>query len=82
MPTLRQMGGVAQQRGALVQRLAHQGDVALREVAHAAVYQLGGTRGGALAKSCDSSSTTEKPRAAASSATPRPVAPPPTTARS
>src|SRR5690606_29036168 len=35
-----------------------------------------------LAKSCDSSNTTEKPRAAASSATPRPVAPPPMTARS
>jgi hypothetical protein len=35
-----------------------------------------------LAKSCDSTSTTENPRAAASSATPKPVAPPPMMATS
>lgn len=39
---LRQVRRVVQQRGALVQRLAHQGDVALGQVAHATVHQLGG----------------------------------------
>jgi hypothetical protein len=39
---LRQVRRVGQQRGALVQGLAHQGDIALRQVAHAAVHQLGG----------------------------------------
>ncbi len=39
---------IGQQRGALVQRLVHQADVALRQVAHAAVDQLRGARGGAL----------------------------------
>jgi hypothetical protein len=33
---------------ALVQRLAHQMHVALRQIAHAAVHQLGGARRGAL----------------------------------
>ncbi|MPM99214.1 hypothetical protein SDC9_146405 [bioreactor metagenome] len=45
---LGQMRCVVQQRGALVQRLAHQGDVALRQIAHAAMHQLGGARGSAL----------------------------------
>ena len=44
--------------------------------------QLGGTRRGNLWQSHDSTSTTLNPRTAASSATPRPVAPPPMTARS
>jgi hypothetical protein len=42
------MRGVGQHRAALVQGLAHQADLALTEVAHAAVQQLGGARGGAL----------------------------------
>ena len=41
---LRQMGRVAQQRGALMQCLAHQGDVALCQIANASVHQLGGAR--------------------------------------
>ena len=45
---LRQVRGVAKQRAALVQRFPHQRDIALREVAHAAVNQLGGARRGAL----------------------------------
>ena len=45
---LRHVRRVGQQGAALVQRLAHQADVALRHVAHAAVHQLGGARRGAL----------------------------------
>ena len=39
-----------QQRGALAQCLAHQSNIALRQVAHAAMHQLGGARGGAFGK--------------------------------
>jgi hypothetical protein len=45
---LRQVRRIGQQRGALGQRLAHQRHVALRQVAHAAVHELGGARAGAL----------------------------------
>ena len=45
---LGQVGGVAQQRAALVQRFADQRDVALGQIADTAVQQLGGARRGAL----------------------------------
>jgi len=45
---LGQVRRVVQQRAALVQGFAHQGHIALGQVAHAAVHQLGGARGGAL----------------------------------
>jgi hypothetical protein len=45
---LRDMGRVGEHRAALLQRFAHQADVALRQVAHTAVRQLGGARRGAL----------------------------------
>ena len=47
---LRQVRRVVQQRGALMQRFAHQRDVALRQITHTTVHQLGGARGGALGK--------------------------------
>ena len=45
---LRQVGRVVQQGGALVQRFAHQRDIALRQITDTAVDQLGGTRRGSL----------------------------------
>ncbi len=45
---LRQVRRIAEQRGALVQCLAHERDVALREVADTAVHELGGARGRAF----------------------------------
>ena len=45
---LRKVRRAAQDVHALVQRLAHQVDVALRQVAHAAMHQFGGARAGAL----------------------------------
>ena len=36
------MRGVGQDRGTFVQGLAHEADVTLRQVAHAAMRQLGG----------------------------------------
>ena len=47
---LRQVRGIGEDRAALVQRLAHEADVALREVAHAAVHELSGARARALAE--------------------------------
>lgn len=47
---LGQVGRVVQQRGALVQRFAHQRDVALGEVANTTVHQLGRAGRGALGK--------------------------------
>ena len=47
---LRQMRRVGQQRRALVQRLAHQRHIALREIAHAAVHELGRARTRAFRK--------------------------------
>ena len=47
---LGQMRRVVQQRGALVQGLVNQTDIALGQVAHTAVQQLGGTRRCALGK--------------------------------
>ena len=44
------MGRAVQHRGALAQGLAHQRNIALGQVAHAAVHQLGGARGGAFGK--------------------------------
>lgn len=44
------MGRIVQQRGALVQRFAHQRDIALCQIAHAAMHQFGGTRGCTLGK--------------------------------
>ena len=41
---------VVQQCAALVQRFAHQGNVALRQIPHAPVHQLGRTRRGAFGK--------------------------------
>ena len=41
---LRDVGRVVQQSAALVQGFAHQRNIALRQVAHAAVHQLGGAR--------------------------------------
>ena len=47
---LRQVRRIAQQDAALVQRLVHQRNIALRQVAHTTVHQLGGARGRALGK--------------------------------
>ena len=72
-----------QQQRALVQRLAHEREVALLEVAQAAVDQLARATRGAGARSRASRPARRcRPRVAASSATPAPVTPPPTTSTS
>ena len=47
---MRHMRCVAQDNRALVQGLAHQRQIALRKIAHAAVQQFGGFRGRAFGK--------------------------------
>ena len=44
------MGCTVQHRGAFAQGLAHQRNIALGQIAHATVHQLGGARGGAFGK--------------------------------
>jgi hypothetical protein len=67
---------------ALERRLAHQGHVAQRQVAQAAMDQLGGAARGAGGEVAASTSATRSPRSAASRAMPAPVMPPPITSRS
>ena len=45
-----QMRGVLAENAAFLEGFHHQGDVALLEIAHAAVNELGGSAGGALAE--------------------------------
>ncbi len=68
---------VLPEQAALLERLHDEGDVALLEIADAAVDQLGGAAGGAFAEILVLEQQTSKPRVAASTATPTPVAPPP-----
>jgi hypothetical protein len=63
--------GVAQQPLALAQRLVHQADVALLEVAQPAVDQLRALRRGARGEVVALDERVRSPRLAASSATPR-----------
>jgi hypothetical protein len=54
-----EMRRVLPQQSALLQRLHHERDVALLEIAHAAVHQLGARLEVPLPKSCCSSSSVE-----------------------
>ena len=76
------VGRDAQQHLALGQRLAHQAELVLFQVAQPAMDQLGGGGGGGAAEVAALHQQTERPRPAASRAMPQPFTPPPTTRRS
>ncbi len=77
--TLTRCGALLAQPLALVQRLVHQANLALLQVAQAAVHELGALDEVPEAKSSRSTSAVRRPRVAASRATPAPVIPPPIT---
>ena len=73
----------AQQHLALLQRLAHQGELAVLQIAQPAVDQLACWRTTCATRDRPArTSSTERPRPAASRAMPAPLMPPPTTSRS
>ena len=76
---MNEVRGVAAAKAALAQRLHDQRQIAVLEIAHAAVDELSAAARRALAEiAVAPGASTSKPRAAASTATPTPVAPPPT----
>ena len=80
---LHQMRGVGLHAAAFAQRLEHQHHVAFLEVAHAAVHEFGRTARRAFGEvGLFEAALRSCPRVAASTATPSPVAPPPTTTMS